>query len=363
MGKTDDFAERISVILPIYGVEQYLDRCLESIVNQTYQNLEIILVDDGSPDHCPELCDAWGRRDARIRVIHQEHAGVSAARNAGLAAARGEAVIFLDPDDWIEPEMLEQMFASLMEHDADLVICGLITDYADHSLLRQPPEGLLYGQDALASVFTEQTFSSVCNKLFRRKTLQTKDEKYHLFPVGICIGEDFLWLVRVLNTDRKAISLSKAYYHWCRRGDSSTGYRRMRIQEKDLTMLDAYYEIWKLCRNKRRQLRETATSLYIRGVLLLILARDAAGVEWTREQEFDRLREVFSMESPQSLIDRLVWWKLETIVWMKQHHLPLSVVRLFEKLTKIPGKKRKSRSSQAGNNIALALMPPARRYR
>lgn len=167
-----------------------------------------------------------------------------------------------------------------------------------------------------------------------------EDGSYHLFPVGICNGEDFLWLVRVLCTDRKAISLPKAYYHWCRRSDSAIGYNRMLIQEKDRTMLDAYYEIWKLCRNKRRQLCETATRLYIHGILLLILNHDAAGVEWTRQQDFDRLWEVVSVESPNNLIERLVWWKLEAIVWMKRHHMPLSVVRLFEKLTKIPGKKR-----------------------
>ena len=103
----------ISVIVPVYKVEQYLDRCVQSIVDQTWKNLEIILVDDGSPDGCARMCDEWARRDARIRVIHKENGGLSDARNAGMAAATGESIGFVDGDDWIEPDMyrllVEQM--------------------------------------------------------------------------------------------------------------------------------------------------------------------------------------------------------------------------------------------------------------
>lgn len=92
----------ISVIVPVYKVEKYLDECVESIVNQTYRNLEIILVDDGSPDNCPQMCDDWAKRDARIRVIHKENGGLSSARNAGLDVCTGEYISFIDSDDWLE---------------------------------------------------------------------------------------------------------------------------------------------------------------------------------------------------------------------------------------------------------------------
>ena len=95
----------ISVIVPVYKVEDYLDRCVESIVNQTYWNLEIILVDDGSPDNCPAMCDDWAAKDSRIKVIHKENGGLSDARNAGMTVATGELMGLVDRDDWISPDM------------------------------------------------------------------------------------------------------------------------------------------------------------------------------------------------------------------------------------------------------------------
>lgn len=104
----------ISVIVPVYKVEKYLDRCIESIVNQTYPDLELILVDDGSPDNCPALCDAWAERDERIRVIHKKNGGLSSARNAGMDVMCGKYVCFIDSDDWIELNFLE-VLRSLFE--------------------------------------------------------------------------------------------------------------------------------------------------------------------------------------------------------------------------------------------------------
>ncbi len=99
----------VSVIVPIYNVEKYFDACMESLVHQTYQNLEIILVDDGSSDACPQMCDAWAKKDARIKTIHQENAGSGPARNHGLEIATGEFIVFVDPDDWIAADLIEQL--------------------------------------------------------------------------------------------------------------------------------------------------------------------------------------------------------------------------------------------------------------
>lgn len=97
----------VSVIVPVYKVGKYLDKCVESIVEQTYKNLEIILVDDGSPDNCPAMCDKWAERDSRIKVIHKQNGGVSSARNVGIDAAQGEFIGFVDSDDWLEPDMYD----------------------------------------------------------------------------------------------------------------------------------------------------------------------------------------------------------------------------------------------------------------
>ena len=121
----------ISVIVPIYKVEEFLDECIQSIVDQTYQNLQIILVDDGSPDRCGEMCEDWARKDKRIEVIHKKNGGLSDARNVGLAEATGEFITFVDSDDWIEPQMYEIMVTTLIAEDADLVACGIVDSYPE----------------------------------------------------------------------------------------------------------------------------------------------------------------------------------------------------------------------------------------
>ena len=114
----------ISIIVPVYKVEQYLDKCIQSIADQTYKNLEIILIDDGSPDRCPEICDEWARKDDRIRVIHQKNAGVAAARNAGLDIAKGDYIGFVDSDDYIAKDMYEQLLCALKKSDKKIANCS-----------------------------------------------------------------------------------------------------------------------------------------------------------------------------------------------------------------------------------------------
>lgn len=113
----------ISVIVPVYKVEKYLDRCVESIVNQTYKNLEIILVDDGSPDNCPQMCDEWSKKDKRIRVIHKKNGGLSDARNAGIDCATGEYISFVDSDDNLHVDFLSVLYNSLIKNKATISIC------------------------------------------------------------------------------------------------------------------------------------------------------------------------------------------------------------------------------------------------
>jgi glycosyltransferase involved in cell wall biosynthesis len=114
----------VSVIVPVYNVEEYLDRCVESIINQTYQNIEIILVDDGSPDRCPQMCDAWAEKDNRIKVIHKKNAGLGMARNTGIEHALGEYICFFDSDDYIAVETIEKAYILAKEKCAEIVVFG-----------------------------------------------------------------------------------------------------------------------------------------------------------------------------------------------------------------------------------------------
>ena len=122
---------KISVIVPIYKVENYLKRCIDSIRKQTYQNLEIILVDDGSPDMCGEMCERYAQEDSRIRVLHKENGGLSDARNVGIEAATGEYIAFVDSDDWIDDKMYEVLYDTLLKCDADIAECSYRNLYAD----------------------------------------------------------------------------------------------------------------------------------------------------------------------------------------------------------------------------------------
>lgn len=116
----------ISVIIPVYKVEPYLDACVASVTAQTFSDLEILLVDDGSPDGCPALCDAWAQKDPRVRVIHRKNGGLSAARNTGIDAATGQFLAFVDSDDLLEPDTLRRAYEAQRQHDADLVIFNLV---------------------------------------------------------------------------------------------------------------------------------------------------------------------------------------------------------------------------------------------
>ena len=114
----------ISIIVPVYCVEEWLDRCISSIVSQTYTNLQIILVDDDSPDRCPEICEKWASIDSRIQVIHKKNEGVSVARNVGLENATGDYISFVDSDDWIDASFYEILLNTLLQNDLDIIECG-----------------------------------------------------------------------------------------------------------------------------------------------------------------------------------------------------------------------------------------------
>ena len=120
-----DKAPLISIIIPVFRVEKYLDQCIRSVCGQTYANLEIILIDDGSPDKCPGICEQWGEKDRRVKVIHKINGGLSDARNAGMKTATGVYVGFIDSDDWISPEMYERLLSAMESNRCDIACCAV----------------------------------------------------------------------------------------------------------------------------------------------------------------------------------------------------------------------------------------------
>lgn len=208
----------ISVIVPVYKVEAYLDRCVQSIVGQTYQNLEIILIDDGSPDDCGAMCDAWAEKDSRIRVIHQKNAGGGAARNTGLAAAEGELIAFVDSDDYLQAHMYEHLYA-LLDETVDIAECVMImteSDDADMDDGSGAQVKVVDTEQALALHIRDEMFCQTPpNKLYRREVIA--DIR---FPVGNLIDDEF-FTYRVLGNARHLAHSSARMYAYRQQPDSA----------------------------------------------------------------------------------------------------------------------------------------------
>ena len=204
----------VSIIIPVYQVEKYLEKCIASVVNQTYQNLEIILIDDGSPDNCPAICDVWKARDQRITVIHQQNGGLSVARNEGLKIATGEFIGFVDSDDWIEPEMYELLLTALLEADADIAVCNCQVENERGVVAqinsRDPERKIYSSEEALKRLLKVQGFiyNYVWNKLYRKTVISNI-----MFPEGK-LYEDGPWTAQVIGNSRTVVCIDCSLYHY-----------------------------------------------------------------------------------------------------------------------------------------------------
>lgn len=197
--------EIVSIILPVYKVEDYLDKCMESIVGQTYRELEIILVDDGSPDRCPALCDAWAARDSRVRVLHKANAGVGEARNSGMEIATGSYIMFVDPDDYLPPDAVQVLLERLVADGSDMaigkILCVFSDGHTDGRVFDFMKDQLLTGEEFLTSMGGKDRYSvGPCARIFTRYALEGIT-----FPPMSC-GED-LWVFPLIILRCKTVSV------------------------------------------------------------------------------------------------------------------------------------------------------------
>ena len=203
----------ISVIVPVYKVEPYLERCVKSILAQTFQDYEIILVDDGSPDTCPALCDQWTQRDPRIRVVHKENGGLSSARNAGMAVCQGNYISFVDSDDWIEPQMLEYLYGLLQAHpEAQIAQCEALVSRDERPFPPQPQEEIRVFDrkdmmDYFFRIHGEASNTAVWNKLYTRQVLEG-------FSFVITLNEDVEASYEFFQRAEKMVVSNQRFYHY-----------------------------------------------------------------------------------------------------------------------------------------------------
>jgi len=215
---------KVSVIVPVYKVEKYLDRCVQSVVEQSYQNLEIILVDDGSPDNCPAMCDEWAIKDKRIKVIHKKNGGVSSARNLGLEKATGDYIAFVDSDDWIELNMYEEMLKSANREKADIVFCrqnkvsakGQVEKISEIRLSNLKNKEIIY---LFKFGNNDSVRSGPCRML-----VKTEIAKMCKFPTSLNYGEDLFFVVDCVEKARKIEIVDKYFYNYFYNSESVTSF-------------------------------------------------------------------------------------------------------------------------------------------
>ncbi len=218
----------ISVIIPVYKVEDYLDRCVNSVVSQTYKDLEIILVDDGSPDRCPEICDEWAKKDERIKVVHKKNGGLSDARNTGLENSNGDYISFLDSDDYIHPNAYEILLATIKEQDADIVGCELLNVDVNGKIINSKWTGysnvhnfneVYNGKEFLAKILEDQVVPYAWNKLYKRQVIENQR-----FTVG-ALAEDILYYMGFCDENIKFYDIPNPLFYYTSRDESiSAGF-------------------------------------------------------------------------------------------------------------------------------------------
>lgn len=254
-GRIDKLTEEmplVSVIIPIYNVEEYLEQCINSVVNQTYQNLDIILVDDGSPDHSPEICDAWAVKDSRIQVIHKRNGGLSDARNAGLRCVQGRYIAFVDSDDWIAVHMIENMVHAMLNHKADMVICQFMKVYPNGEKEKPFPRGdgkeEILNQRQLLELLAEdrKVTHHVWRKLYKAEYVP-KD----IFPIGRNY-EDTCVMPDLAMPCKKVVYISDAYYFYRVNENGIVNTQKLK------NLLDRYYSIELFYKKTRPVLKECA---------------------------------------------------------------------------------------------------------
>ena len=226
----------VSIVLPIYNVEKYLDRCIESVINQTYRNLEILLVDDGSPDDCPQKCEEWAKKDGRIKVIHKANAGLGYARNTGIENASGEYICFFDSDDYIDPSTIEKAYNTAQKNNSDMVLFGHYDVNAQGKIVRtyiptidkesyvssEVQEVLLPDlvSDNPATGKSTNLWLSACFCMYSMKLIL--ESNWRFASERDIISEDVYSLLRLYRNVEKVTIIPEAFYYYCENSTSLT---------------------------------------------------------------------------------------------------------------------------------------------
>lgn len=273
-GNTNNIHPIISVIVPVYNVEAYVLNTLESIAGQSLRNIEIILVDDGSEDESYQICMEMSAEDDRVDVLQIDHKGVAAARNAGLAIAKGEYISFIDADDWMDPDMLEYLYRNLESSNADIATCEFVKEYPDggkkiegsHSSYR------IQGKQIIDEINYNGEFSPyLFNKLFRKSLLS--GIRFH---EGVSLGEDYSFVMEVMMRNPAIVRGGECKYHYLQR-PSSVSYQGYCSQEDACRNRENYKRTCILLGEYDAELEKSALAYYILQEMAVVISMVKSG--------------------------------------------------------------------------------------
>lgn len=282
----------VTVVVPVYNVEKYLDRCIESIVNQTYDNLEIILVDDGSPDKCPQMCDDWAKKDNRIKVIHKDNAGLGMARNSGMEVATGEYILFVDSDDYIDKSAVKKSVDTAINSQSQVVMFGHsnFDDFGNVTPLKMKTDKLYFEKEELLNdllpglfVYDRGLGVRTGNKMFSLDLFKTNNLQYK--SEREIISEDAFFILQLFKYVKKVAILSENLYFYYQNPQSLTStYREDRQEKNNYFLLRSLEEIeannYPICVAKALKIRYHA---YTISALKQILNSDLSDVSQKQE--------------------------------------------------------------------------------
>lgn len=276
---------KLSIIVPVYKVEEFLDRCIESILAQTFNDYELILVDDGSPDRCGEMCENWAKRDNRIRVIHKENGGLSDARNAGIDVAVGEYIGFVDSDDYIKLDMFEVLKKNLEENDADISMCGYMDVYAN-GVRKENSDRTVYvwnQNEAIYQIMLGKALSvHAWVKLYKRKLFHNVR-----YPKGK-ISEDAYVIMDILDQVDTAVFTPYSAYCYVHRAESINTSKYKKI---DLTRIEAHWKNYRYICKKKPQYKRLAYERYLGAVAFVAGKMALSGMR----EDHEECRKIFSV--------------------------------------------------------------------
>lgn len=256
----------ISIIVPIYKVEKYIDRCIISILNQTHKNIEVILVNDGSPDNCGKICDEYAKKDCRIKVIHKANGGLSDARNSGLDIATGKYIGFVDSDDYIASDMYENLLSGIINNSTDISMCGRYDVYDDKIKESFSSCGFIKwsNNEAIRNLLLWKNIDSAAwDKLYDRKLFNNIR-----FPFGK-YNEDVFIMCNIIHRSNGITHIGKPKYYYNHRDNSITTEK---FSKRKMDLIDANTTVLDLIKKEYPYLLEEAYSFYYKGFIYLLLA-------------------------------------------------------------------------------------------